>query len=360
MKKIQNAEELKLKSTFEAIRAVLNDGRYTDRRNLSLVHWTLPGDRRLPLSLLDFSLQRVLESDFDELAKTPGIGLKKLSSLVSLLERATNDAPPTAPIRINPEPLATPTSTERFRPIDAEGRFDSSLVSEALWQQWRETAVLHELDDERLGRLAPSLLELPTVIWDTPLATYIPQSLQKIRQLRTHGEKRVRVVLEVFYLVHEMLHQSGRHARLVVRLMPSFVPPLEKWFQEVVARPTLPTVAEIRDYLVLPLIDQLELDVGAEVVLLARGRLGINGDAVAVRQQSRDLGVTRARVYQLLEECDRVMMVRWPEGRRHFSDLLTRLEREKHDSGVVEYFNSVYELFFPRKYEHVEAALQKA
>ena len=360
MKKAQNAEELKLKASFNAIRAIFNDDRFKDRRNLSLVYWTLPGDRRLPLSLLDYSLQRVLDSDFDELAGTPGIGLKKLSSLISLLERAANDGPPTVPIKINPEPLAAPTPLERFRPLDAEGRFDSSLVSEALWQQWRETAVLHELDNERLGRLAPSLLELPTVIWDTPLAAYIPQSLQKIRQLRTYGEKRVRVVLEVFFLVHEMLHQSGRHARLAVRLIPSFVPPLERWFQDVMAHSTLPTVAEMQEFLVLPLIDQLELDVGGEVVQLAKGRLGINGNSVAVRQQSRELGVTRARVYQLLEECDRVMSVRWPEGRRCFNDLRTRLESETPDTDAAEYFNSVYELFFPRKYEHVEAVLQKA
>ena len=54
------------------------------------------------------------------------------------------------------------------------------------------------------------------------------------------------------------------------------------------------------------------------------------------------------------------MAVRWPEGRRYFSDLLTRLERESGDQPVLDFFKSVYELFFPRKYEQVEAMLQQA
>jgi hypothetical protein len=359
--KIQNAEELKLKSSFNAIKAVLAEQRYADRLDYQLAFWTLPSDRRLPLSLLDYPLRRVLSATFDELARTPGIGQKKLASLILLLERAAKDTPPSTPITVDAElRSAGPVPEEEFLPLDDGGRFDPSLVSEALWHQWRETVVLHELDDEKLGRLAPSLVELPTVIWDTPLSTYIPQSLHQIRHLRTHGEKRVRVVLEVFFVVHQMLRQAGRHARLAVRLTPSFVPPLEKWFDEVLARNDLPGVDELRENLVLPLIEQLELDVGAEVVRLAKGRLGVDGPSIPVRQQSRDLGVTRARIYQLLEECERVMTVRWPQGRRYFSELHARLERDPHGRSALEYFTPAHELFFPRRYEQVEAVLRHA
>jgi hypothetical protein len=358
--KTQNAEELKIKSTFDSIKAVLLDPRYADRLDYHLAFWTLPSDRRLPLSLLDYPLRKILNSSFDELALTPGIGQKKLSSLVLLLERAAKDSPPSIPIRVDAEAEKLPEATEQFRPLDRDGRFDPSLVSEALWQQWRETVVLHELDEERLGRLAPSLIELPTVIWDTPLSAYIPQSLHQIRHLRTHGEKRVRVVLEVFFIVHEMLRQAGRHARLAVRLSPSFVPPLEKWFEEVLSRTQLPAVEELREKLVVPLIEQLELDVGVEVVELAKGRLGVDRPAVPVRQQSRELGVTRARIYQLLEECERVMGVRWPEGRRCFNDLRSRLERDSQTQANLQFFDSVHELFFPRRFEQMEAVLRHA
>lgn len=358
MKKVQNAEELKLKSSFESLRTALSDPRYHDRLDFPLAFWTLPNDRRLPISLLDYSLRRVLACDFDQLASTPGIGLKKLHSLMLLLQRAAKDAPPSVPITA--EPMPQPVATESiapFRPVDAKGEFDPALVSEALWREWRETAEQAGLGEEKLGRLAPTLLELPTVIWETPLKTYLPQSIHDIRGLRTHGEKRVRVILEVFFVLHEMLHQAGRHPRLCIRLVPSFVPPLERWFQDMQARSFPPTFDELRDHLAAPMIEQLKLDVGAEVIQLVKGRLGVDGPHVTVRQQSRDLGVTRARIYQLLEECDRVMSVRWPEGRRYFQELHARMEREAPNTPALEQLTLMYELFFPRKYEKVEAVL---
>ena len=47
------------------------------------------------------------------------------------------------------------------------------------------------------------------MIWRTPLAEYVNRSLTDIRHLKTHGEKRVRVVLEVFYAVHELLSNAN-------------------------------------------------------------------------------------------------------------------------------------------------------
>ena len=57
----------------------------------------LPNDRRLPLALLNRTIDQLIHSTFDELAATPGIGRKKISSLVNLLVRATSDEPPSVP-----------------------------------------------------------------------------------------------------------------------------------------------------------------------------------------------------------------------------------------------------------------------
>ena len=105
--------------------------------------------------------------------------------------------------------------------------FDPSIVSEALWTQWLETARRHEVGRELLGRLAPTLQALPTVIWQTPLEFYMQYSVSEIRQLKTHGEKRVRVVLEVFHIVHEMLADVNADKHLSIRLVPNFIEPLE-------------------------------------------------------------------------------------------------------------------------------------
>ena len=63
--------------------------------------------------------------------------------------------------------------------------FDPALVSEALWSQWRETVKSHNIGQEKLGRLAPTLQALPTVIWHKPLSDYVNYTVAEIRQLRT-------------------------------------------------------------------------------------------------------------------------------------------------------------------------------
>ena len=41
----------------------------------------------------------------------------------------------------------------------------------------------------------------------------------------------------------------------------------------------------------------------------------------SVRQAARTMGLTRARVYQLLNEINDIMMVRWPNGRHQVSEI---------------------------------------
>ena len=138
-----------------------------------------------------------------------------------------------------------------------------------------------------LGRLAPTLQALPTVIWHTPLEQYVNHTVAEIRQLKTHGEKRVRVVLEVFHIVHEVLAGAGKCPHLSLRLVPSFIQPIENWLAEVAARPVLPTVEEIRDHLAVPLLNQIKIDAGDTIHELSESRLGINGPPQSVRQQAK-------------------------------------------------------------------------
>ncbi|MEX0868015.1 MAG: hypothetical protein WD030_11710, partial [Pirellulales bacterium] len=197
-----SVDDLKLSSSFQSIREVLLQDKYTDRLEKPLAFWALPADRRLPLAFLGRSLKTLLDTPFEELAATPGVGHKKLCSLVALLTRAAED-----------EALSTPFGIEQLAEQGAagaggrtaDGEFDPNSVSETMWTLWTETVCKHGLQDERLGRLAPTLDALPKVIWNTPLGKYLEYSLSDIRNLRTHGEKRVRVVLEVFSIIHDLL-----------------------------------------------------------------------------------------------------------------------------------------------------------
>ena len=196
------------------------------------------------------------------------------------------------------------------------------------------------------------------MIWTTPLNFYLDQSLGEIRQLKTHGEKRVNVVLEVFHNVHNLLSHIDKAAGLAVRLAPRNIASVEDWMAEAKGRSFTPGLAEVEQNLVEPLLQQLDIDVGDTVSKLARGRLGVGAKAESVRNQSKALGVTRARVYQLLEECNNVMIVRWPEGRRLLDDFAMWLDENYAAADVANLLASLREMLYPLKFDSVAEHLR--
>ena len=92
-----SVDDYKLLSSFEAVRKTLLSPNYTDRLEKPLAYWVLPNDRRLPLAFLPRPLQDLLETPFEDLSATPGVGQKKISSLVKLLHRATEEQTPSTP-----------------------------------------------------------------------------------------------------------------------------------------------------------------------------------------------------------------------------------------------------------------------
>jgi hypothetical protein len=348
MNKASSVEDYKIVSSFQSLRKTLLDDKFADRLEKPLAYWALPNDRRLPLAFLGRTIKDLLATPFEELSATPGIGQKKISSLVKLLSRATKDHPPAVPFGLT-------EMTESKRPVEEQPArpsmsFDPAIVSEALWAQWQQTVVDHQLGREKLGRLAPTLQALPTVIWHTPLEHYVNHTVAEIRQLKTHGEKRVRVVLEVFYLVHEMLSTATANEHLAVRVIPKFIVPIENWVGQVLEQPGVPTHEEVRDSLVVPLLDQLNVDAGETIHQLSESRLGIKNPPQSVRQQAKQMGVTRARVYQLLEDCGRVMEVRWPEGKQLLAQLDAKFRVEATSDDDWELFRAAHELFYPGKH----------
>jgi hypothetical protein len=345
MSKAPSVEDFRLTSGFENLRKTLLADQYTDRLDKPLAFWALPSDRRLPLAFLGRTLRDLLQTPFDELLATRGVGKKKISSLVKLLGRVAASKPvePIVPLEVDAKSLGVPAP--------AGGQFDPASVSEAMWSRWRETVRRNRLEGEVLGRLAPSLQDLPTVIWHVPLQFYLERDLTEIRQLKTHGEKRVRVVLEVFHILHECLNRYVCDERLDVSLAPRFIRPIEQWIRKYLAGDEPPTAKELRRELALPLLAQLEIDTGTNVTELAKQRIGLAGPALNVRQQAKDLGVTRARVYQLLDECNRVMNVRWPEGGWLLAMLGERMHAQSAEPAALQMMEALTSLFFPSQSE---------
>jgi hypothetical protein len=337
-----SVENFKLNSEFQRLRTALAQEEFAEQLDRPLAYWALPNDRRLPLALLDRTLRDLLKTPFVDLAATPGIGQKKIGTLVELLTRATKKHPPGAPAA---KSAADRKSDERLS--RAGGSFDPSTVSEALWEQWRDTVRRHDVGYEKLGRLAPALESLPTVIWNTPLSEYSGCTVAQIRQMKTHGEKRIRTIFQVFHAVHQALAHAPVQAHLTVRLFPKFVVLIHRRIAEAVASERIPSRGELRDQVVLPLVDQLRLDISPAVAKLVEGRLGVVGDPQPVRHQSRRMGVTRARVYQLLEDCAMAMAVRWPEGNFQLRSLHAHLSKLSAPSDRLDLLGATIDVFFP-------------
>ena len=349
MAKSPSADDVKLTSSFEAIRKTLLAGSRPERLQQPLAYWALPSDRRLPLAFLSLTLNELLGHTYGELASTAGIGRKKMLSLVKLLHRAARDE---AAVEAGPE-VHEATAVIAASNGRLEGPFDPGMVSELLWAKWCQTVRLHGIGHELIGRLAPSLQSVPTVIWNTPLSFYLDMTLADLRQLKTHGEKRVRVVLQVFHRVHQMLTHVDPALGLTIRLTPRFVGQIEDWIHELRARKFAPAVSELSDRMVHPLLAQLENDAGPTVAAIARSRLGIGNDNQSVRNQARKLGVTRARIYQLLEDCHHVMQVRWPDGKRQIDELAQWLDQNHASAECANLVASLRELLYPLKFDSV-------
>ncbi|QDU54560.1 hypothetical protein [Aeoliella mucimassa] len=307
------------------------------RLDKQLSYWVLPTDRRLPIAFLDRDLRTLLEVPFEQLIKTPGVGQKKIEGLFTLIRRAIKADVCNTPFGMD-ERHATGT--------DLGTGFDPTAVSESLWASWCESVRRHEFVDYKLGQLAPSLQMLPTVIWHKSLGEYVDKSLAEIRRMRTHGEKRLHAILEVFCTVHEAVSTSTPSHTLDLQLVPRFVPPVVDWLTSVLDLPKPPTLPEVRRNLVTPLLTQIRTDLGEQVADLASERLQTDGNTPTVKQQAERLGVTRARVYQLLEDCSKVMEVRWPTGRW----LLIPLEARAVDASprAQQLVRAACELFYPR------------
>jgi len=361
LSKTSSVEQLQVISRFETLRNILLAEQYADHLQKPLAYWALPSDRRLPLAFLGRTLKDLLNTPFAELSRTPGIGQKKIASFVKLLARAANTDPAELPVDLIDPPS---NGEEASAEASSNGNgFDPGNVSEVLFSRWRASVVKHGLGNETLGRFAPSLRNMTRVIWNTPLSDYTDYSLDEIRSLKTHGEKRVRAVLEVFHSVHALVADMGTQDHLVVRIVPRLIDEVERWVGRVLQTPGVPSEEDIFEHFVSPLLEQVRVDATRQIASLAENRLGISGPITSVRQAARTMGLTRARVYQLLNEINDIMIVRWPSGRHQVYELREKIQTElaqMSDPPELKQFFAAIELFYPGSRRGAAGPLERA
>lgn len=334
-------EDLRIRSEFDRIASAILRSEQSALRAKPLSFWVTPRDRRLPTAFLPRTVDELIRLPFDDLASTSGVGPKKMEALVRLLSRALERGVDGAPT----EPEVAPLDGDR---PSANG-FDALAVSELQWTQWRESARRHQLGHETLGRLAGSLQDLPSVLWRVPLSTYFTATLADIRRLRTYGEKRVRVVLEIFHDLDRAFGRAEVASHLDIEVGPKRMRSVGRYLSEIERLGAPPSEADILERVAQPIVEQFRVDLGDLVYDLVRERFGLSGAPLSVRTQASRLGVTRARIYQLLESCARVMEVRWPEGRRLMDAVLEPRGFDRRRNVDLSLLAGFRDLCFPAK-----------
>ncbi len=355
-----SVEELQIVGRFEHLREILLSDRYSEHLDKPLVYWVLPTDRRLPMLFLDRTLRDLLNTSFDELRDTRGVGQKKLRVFLVLLARAAQSSP----AGVSEQHDAAAGNGEKQPAVPAiSNEFDPDAVSEVVWSEWRAALREWNLEGEALGRFASRLEGMPRVIRNAPLSEYANSTLEEIRRMKTHGEKRVRVILEVFHNVHVLLGDKPPHDHLVVRLVPRLIDRAEKWLWSQLRHSGMPDEGEILDEFIEPLMEQIRTDTSGQIHRLAEARVGLRSPITSVRQLARSMGLTRARVYQLLDEINDVMTVRWPTGRHQVYELRDKFVvecRHLDDPPNLDQFEAAIELLYPGSRRGADGPLEKA
>jgi hypothetical protein len=342
-----NTEVLLMQTEFQALRDSLLAPQFDERRKRPILYWSKPDDRRLPMALIDLTVDQLLSKPFEELCLTRGIGVKKLRMLLELLERAIASDPQLP----EPEPMGSQTMVPNFatKLSEALDNFNSRAVTEGQWAKWKTTVAKHRLNSMPLGRLARNLMEITSVIWNSPLGNYLPYSLDELRQLKTYGEKRVGSILEVFYTIDLSMSAMPEGGHLVLRLEPRYVYEVETAVFDMMAHFAPPQAKTVQQAVIYPLLNQLKLDMGDFAHDLVRDRVGTGAKAKAIREQSEELGLTRARLYQVLEECALAAHVRWPQGRVVLNELMVYLSNREGLERVVRQLHQLIITLYPTK-----------
>jgi hypothetical protein len=342
-----NTEVLLMQTEFSELREKLLESQFGDRRKRPILYWSKPDDRRLPMALIDLTVDQLLGKSFEDLCLTRGIGVKKLRMLLELLERAIAGDPQL------PEPEASGAETmvpnHAAKLAEALETFNSRAVTEGQWAKWKTTVARHRLNSLPLGRLARNLMEITSVIWNSPLGNYLPYSLEELRQLRTYGEKRVSSILEVFYTIDLSMTAMPEGGHLMLRLEPRVVYEVESAIFDIMSQVAIPQAKVVQQMVITPVLNQLRLDMGDFAFDLVRDRVGAGAKAKAIREQSEELGLTRARLYQVLEECALAAHVRWPQGRVMLNELMVFLTNRDGMEKVVRQLHQLIITLYPTK-----------
>ena len=321
--------------------------------------WVLPSDRHLPSTLIGLPLRHILSTPYSHLAQTRGVGQSKLDKLVSLLERAvnhlkvsTNDSN-SFPDSVNSIPNSGP-KVETSSTLDGLAgnvttppeTFDLETLDEGTWTLICNRIKSHGLAQYPIGRFAASLDDLPRGLWAQPLEIFVSKSLFELNQLPGYGEQRIGCVMKVILFLAGVVSNCPTHSHLRFQVYPVSINGITSWINRILRQEEVPDHISLCQHFVLPLLRQLEIDLGSQVAEMVERRLGVDGNPETLQQVAEHFELTRERIRQLTSRAPQVMQIRWPEGKHLLDDFYDKFRSSSNADEHIELIHRTMDMLF--------------
>lgn len=301
-----NLEKQHLKR-YHDLQCALRQCNPTSYTSEKLLRWVTAQDRRLPALFLNMTINQILSYPYERLQKTRGVGIKKMDILLNLLARALTQQPTDVPER-DDSPLVFFTKINLDETL--EPHLDAAIITDESWNLWRKSILDANTEDFTIGFVARRLCDCTRVLWNVPLKRYCPLTLEALRALPAHGEKRITAVLEAFHDVSRQIMHG--HISPCEFFTLREVKDLNLWTQRLLHGEVEPSSARIKEFFIRPLLSILEHD-GTQL-MTNFAKLRLNRIQHNVQNAALHLGITRSRAYQLINEISDIILVRWPDA----------------------------------------------
>ena len=317
-----------------------------------LERWSLPSDRHLPSGLIVLSLRDVLEKPYHKLLETKGVGESKLEKLIVLIERALKEFVYQDELaegdRSGHAPPAAETTIGRsdFDLFPAVENLSLSELTPTVWQHVCQCIKRHSLENYPLGRFAETLDELPRGLWNCPLSDFVEHSIGELKQLKGYGDQRIASVLKVLVTTARVVAKCPSDTHLAIKVFPARIERISSWINRVLRDDLLPDYSSLCQHFVIPLLRQLEHDLGSQPAEMVERRLGVENEPETLDQIGESFDLTRERIRQLTLRAPEVMEVRWPEGKHLLDDFFEKFRSSGEAVRHVELISRTLNLLF--------------
>ena len=300
-----------MQTEFESLRQVLVTHAAHPLLDEELREFLEPEDTDIPTEFLGNSVREVLETPFVRVPRR-WVVRGHVRCLLNLLGRAvasirsltgcSDENATVADDSLRPRRDTAP----RELPVDGKS-----------WRAWCDVIHIAGWQRLKLGLVAECLNDLPTSLWDQPLANFTTSALAQLAGVPGLGPTRFEVVVAaVRGLAVELMDlRSGTSVRL--KFIPGPLRAAQDWIERTLEARVVPDLDELTIRLLRPLARQLQHDLAEREAQIAVHRLRLNESSAktTLEELAAVHGVTRERIRQLEQWGPRVLQVRFSQGR---------------------------------------------